>query len=105
LESRFQRFHFGAFALWWVWGPLHKKDVLFWALPLGFIPFVGWIASLGLGLWAGVNGYRWAWESGRFSSLYEFDETERAWNYWGAAWFAVTFMIGFAVGFSATYRY
>jgi hypothetical protein len=104
LERRFQRFHFGAFAIPYVWGPLHNKDILFWTLPLCFIAFVGWIFTIGLSVWAGVNGYRWAWESGRFKSLKEMDDTEGAWISWGIVWFIITFVIGFTVGFYATYR-
>ncbi len=97
LERRFRQFHFGAFAIPWAWGPLHNKDILFWTLPICFLlPCFGWIASIGIGVWAGVNGYRWAWESGRFSSPHELDETESAWIYWGVAYFLITFAIVFA---------
>lgn len=78
-----KKFNWGAFLLCWIWGLNHKKPILVLALVGGFIPIVGIFVQLGLGIWAGMNGNQWAWDSGRFTSVDDMEACEVIWAKWG----------------------
>jgi hypothetical protein len=90
-------FNWGAFVLYWCWGPCHKKTALLAAVLLGFIPF-GWLIQLGIAINAGTKGNKWAWESGRFNSPDEFRRCEAVWRAWAIPIFVLELTLGFIVG-------
>jgi hypothetical protein len=76
--------NWGAFLLTPFWSIAHSV----WIGLLCFVPYVGWVMSIVLG----VKGSEWAWQNRRFSSIEEFRDVQRAWMVWG---------IGINVGVSA----
>ncbi|MBS1717484.1 MAG: hypothetical protein JSS72_07110 [Armatimonadetes bacterium] len=87
-----RKFSWGAFGLHWIWGLNHKKPILLAIIPVSCIPFGGLIMAI----WAGKNGYQWAWESGRFSSVQHLEECEKIWDTWGIVIFVVSIVLCFA---------
>lgn len=87
-------FNFGAFWFTWVWGLNHKKPITLVALVLGIIPYIGSLAAIGFAIWVGLNGNRWAWESGRFTSVQDCLNCQRIWRNWAIAFLAVTCVAG-----------
>lgn len=120
--SLFPKFNWGAFLLSWIWGLNHKKPVTLVVLALnimgnvfggGFSPRSGMTTSspigslfslvaFGVSIWIGMNGYKWAWESGRFRTPEECRKCQAIWGWWGLA-IVVAFCIciGAAVGMAA----
>jgi len=60
------------------------------------------LVAFGVSIWIGVNGYKWAWESGRFRTPEECRKCQAIWGWWGLA-IVVAFCIciGAAVGMAA----
>jgi hypothetical protein len=75
----------------WNWGGFGCSS--FWAAAmnrwgwffLGFIPFVAWFVEIYLGF----NGNKLAWESRRWNSFEQFQETQRIWGIWGKVFFGI----------------
>jgi len=65
----------GPFLLTWIWGIAHKV----WISLLIFIPFIGWIMWIMLG----VKGREWAWRAQRWESVDHFNRVQRKWSMWG----------------------
>ena len=82
-----KRFNWGAFFFSWIWGLNHKQPILLVGLVCGCIPYLGIIAVLGIQIWAGINGNKWAWDSGRFGSLTEMEECQLIWAKWALGLF------------------
>lgn len=105
-------FNWGAFFLTWIWGLNHKAYLTLISLGLsivgtginfamrpavtpgaspmaagaaggGAISWVFNIAQLGLMVWFGLMGNRWAWQSGRFSTVEQCKRTQAVWGWWG----------------------
>ncbi|MBS1717483.1 MAG: hypothetical protein JSS72_07105 [Armatimonadetes bacterium] len=76
-----KRFNWGAFTFPYLWGPFHNQpNLLLWFI-LSFC--LSGPGTLILCFWAGVSGNKWAWESGRFSTVEEMQECQKHWNVWG----------------------
>jgi hypothetical protein len=67
--------NWGAFLLTPFWAIAHSV----WIGLLCFVPYVGWVMSIVLGL----KGSEWAWQNRRFSSVEEFRNVQRTWMVWG----------------------
>lgn len=76
------KFNWAAFLWGWLWGVNHKKPITLISLAVGLIPYLGGIVGLGLGIWYGTQGNRWAWESGRFQTEDEMLACQRIWVKW-----------------------
>ena len=48
-------------------------------MALGFIPFIGGIASLGFCIWLGIKGNELAWQNKQFPSIEAFHEYQKKW--------------------------
>ncbi len=87
------KFNWGAFLLSWIWGIFHQKWITLTMLAtpilcgiLSIIPLVGLLTPfipLGLGIWFGIEGNKWAWESKDWASVEQFNEYEKKWAFWG----------------------
>lgn len=58
-----------------LWGPIWAIGNGVWIGLLGFVPCLGVIMNLVLG----INGRRWAWESGRWQDVEHFNRVQRTW--------------------------
>jgi len=67
--------NWGAFLLTPFWAIAHSV----WIGLLCFVPYVGWVMSIVLGL----KGNEWAWQNRRFTSVQEFRDVQRTWMVWG----------------------
>lgn len=65
----------GAFLLNWIWSVANKT----WIGLLCFIPYIGFLFSLYLG----VKGRELAWRNKRWESLEHFNRVQRKWSVWG----------------------
>jgi hypothetical protein len=96
--------NWGAFFFSWIWGLNHKAYITLLVLALGLlaiIPYAGVFFSfvqLGLIIWFGTQGNKWAWMSGRFSSVEHCRQVQRIWAYWALGVFLFTVLVGIAVG-------
>ncbi|HMS54631.1 MAG TPA: hypothetical protein PKA27_04455 [Fimbriimonadaceae bacterium] len=128
--SAFPKFNWGAFFWTWIWGLNHKKPITLVVLLVGLIlggidaatrvggsnPMqagvsvlggISWLINLGMMIWIGINGYQWAWESGRFASYEDCRKCQTIWGWW-ALGFAILccgcygVMIAMAVGAMST---
>ena len=81
------RWNWGAFLLTPIWSIAHQV----WIGLLCFVPYVGWIMSIVLG----IKGSEWAWQNRRFDSIQQFREVQRVWMLWGVG---IT-LFGVALGF------
>lgn len=73
------KFNWGAFFFNWIWGICYKKWIMLLVIVAYMIPFVGALIGLGLQIWFGINGNKWAWQSKRYRSIQEFHEIHKKW--------------------------
>ncbi len=91
--SLYPQFNWGAFLLTWIWGLNHKQPITLLSLGVSVVGFFATgifgvlclIANFGLGIYFGMYGYKWAWESGRFSTPEECRSCQATWGWWGLA--------------------
>ncbi|HEY3267030.1 MAG TPA: RING finger protein [Armatimonadota bacterium] len=82
--------NWGAFMFSWIWGLNHRA---YWTL-LALVPYIGLVVAIV----SGVMGNRWAWESGRFSSVQEMQATQNVWRTWAIVFFALSLLFGGLIG-------
>ena len=105
-----KRFNWGAFALTWIWGLGNKVWITLIIIPLwllfgfgaGLADAMGILTStyksilmivlnlilLGLQIWFGINGNKWAWKKKKYKSVESFHKVQRIW-----ACVALTFIL------------
>lgn len=64
----------GAFLLNWIWAVSNRT----WIGLLCFIPYVGFVMSIILG----IKGREWAWRNKRWDSVEHFQRVQRKWSIW-----------------------
>ena len=77
-----KKFNWGAFLLSWIWGLGNKTFITLIVFVISFIamiPFLGWIALLGVQIWFGIKGNEWAWQNKRWDSIEEFHSVQKKW--------------------------
>ena len=79
----------GAFLLNWIWAIFNQT----WIGLLALVPYVGFIASIYLG----IKGRELAWRNKRWNSLEHFNEVQRKWSMWGATIFFGIIGLGIAM--------
>lgn len=84
------KFNWGAFFLPWIWGIGNFVWLALIVLLLGFIPFVGVIASLVFCIWLGIKGNELAWQSKQWISIYHFHKVQKTWAIAGVAVFVLS---------------
>ena len=92
-----KRFNWGAFFLNWIWGLGNRSYItllVFPAVILGLVPFVGYIAQIGLLIWFGIKGNTWAWQNKQWRSVEHFHEVQKKWAIWGIVTFIVMNILG-----------
>ena len=96
------KFNWGVFLLTWIWGLYHKKYLTLIMIPIGivtyFIPFVGWLIPLGVGIWFGIKGNEWAWQGRRYNSIAQFHESQKKWAIAGIIVIALFFVLCLVFG-------
>lgn len=89
------RFNWGAFLLTWIWGLGNRAYItllVFVGTVLSFIPFIGWLVPLGLGIWFGIKGNTWAWQNKKWQSVEHFHAVQRKWALAGVIVLILTFV-------------
>jgi hypothetical protein len=76
LPEELKHFNWGAFLLNWIWGIMHGKYITLLYFVACLIPIVG---PLAISIWFGIEGNKWAWNSGTWKSVEEFNKKQRAW--------------------------
>ena len=61
------------------------------------VPFVGPLVGLGLQIWFGINGNKWAWQSKRYRSIQEFHEIHKKWAIAGVSLMIINIVVTLAV--------
>ena len=89
-----KKFNWGAFLLSWIWGLFHHKYITLLIIPAAFIPFVGIFVNLGLGIWFGIEGNKWAWQGRRYQSIAQFHESQKKWATAGLIVIVLSFVLG-----------
>lgn len=105
-----KRFNWGAFFLTWIWGLGNKVWITLIIIPIwllftvistfaasnGIVTDVGYsvlmivlnLALLGVQIWFGINGNKWAWKKKKYKSIESFHKIQRIW-----ACVALVFMV------------
>lgn len=102
-QPNLSRWSWGAFVLSWLWGFFNGCWWMFFVwfgfvilgALLWWVPFMAIIlsfAGLCIQILFGVKGTEWAWENRSWSSVADFEQTQKTWNIVGL----VFFMIGIA---------
>lgn len=91
LPPEFRKFNWGAFGCTFIWAA--SMNLWFWfgwflLMILVFYPLY-WIPAVYLG----INGNRFAWKSGRWDSLQQFEETQKVWAIWGKVMFGIAVLL------------
>ena len=76
LPQELKHFNLGAFLFNWIWGIMHKKYITLLYFVACLIPVIG---PIGISVWFGVVGNKWAWQSKNWDSIEQFNETQRNW--------------------------
>jgi hypothetical protein len=89
LPDGIQGWSWGAFFFNWIWAIGNKT----WIGLLAFIPYVGFIMALILG----VKGREWAWQNKRWENVEHFNHVQKLWSIWAL----VLFILGISLGIIA----
>ena len=83
-----KRFNWGVFCFGWIWGLANKSYIPVFFIPLfillGFIPLIGAIIALGITIWFGTQGNKWAWQNSRWQNIEHFHSVQKKWAIAGA---------------------
>jgi hypothetical protein len=82
--------NWGAFLLAGIWAPFNGV----WIGLLAWIPYVGFIVAIGLGL----KGNEFAWKSKRWASVEQFRKHQQNWAIAGFIVVVICLLIGFLIG-------
>ena len=80
-EAVKNKFNWGAFLFFELWGFLNKKYLAIAGVLLMFIPLIGILINLGMRIYYGIKGNEWAWQNNYYPSINVFHETQQRWNY------------------------
>ena len=85
IPEEIKGWNWGAAGLPFIWGMYHHV----WISLLKFVPIVGWIWWIVMGL----KGNEWAWRKNYWVSVEQFKATQRKWMPWGIAFFILSVLI------------
>lgn len=85
--------NWGALLLPGIWAPFNRV----WIGLLAWIPYVGWIVAI----WLGLKGNEYAWKSKRWASIEQFREHQQNWAIAGAIVILLCFILGILVRMSS----
>lgn len=104
-DQRLKDFNWGAFLLSWIWGVGNKSYITLISLPIGlicgFIPIIGPAIILGLCIWFGIMGNRWAYANKEWENIDSFIAIQKKWAIAGLIAFVLCFIIGIILGIIA----
>jgi hypothetical protein len=83
LPMELMRFNWGAFLFNWIWGVMNNKYVTLLYFVACLIPVLG---PIGISIWFGISGNKWAWQSRKWASIEEFNRVQ---TNWVRAWFVI----------------
>jgi hypothetical protein len=84
----------------WIWGIMHKKYITLLYFPACIIPIFG---PLLISIWFGNKGNEWAWQSGKWDSIEEFNESQHMWVRLWLVLFIFSTIIGLKIFFVLAY--
>lgn len=76
-----KKFNWGAFFFFELWGFCNKQYIAIVGVVLSFIPFLGILINLGMRIYYGINGNKWAWQNNYYPSVSVFHESQQRWCY------------------------
>ena len=96
-----QKFNWGALFFWWIWGAFNgafKQTFIPWIIlvVIYFIPVINicaLFAGIGIMVYFGLNGNKWAWESKHWNSIEHFNSVQKKWAIATAIFGAITIML------------
>ena len=87
------RFNWGACLLSWIWGIGNKTYITLLVFVAALIPFIGIFAVIGMQVWFGLKGNRWAWQNKRFQSIEHCHHNQKIWAIVGACLTTIAVLI------------
>jgi hypothetical protein len=87
----------GAFILSGIWAIGNRT----WIGLLSFIPLVGFIMSIILG----IKGREWAWRNKKWKSIEHFNSVQKKWSFWGVLFVFAALALNIASAFLAIPAY
>lgn len=88
------RWNWGGFLLTPFWGIGNRVWIALLAFA-GFIPVVGGIIGLGMGIYMGVKGTELAWQNKTWNSVEHFEAVQRKWTIAGVVVMVLCFVMVF----------
>ena len=82
--------NWSAFLLGPIWAIGHQV----WIGLLGFVPYVGFIMCIVLG----IKGGEWAWQNRKFESIDQYKQIQKIWLKWGIVVLILSVVIGIIFG-------
>lgn len=99
-EEELKKWNWGGFMFGWLWGVFNGVIWPLVAIPCNFIPKVGPLISLGIGVYLGLKGTRMAWEKKTWESYEQFKRVQHNWAVAGIIVFCISLVIGVIIGLS-----
>lgn len=87
IDKTLEKWNWGAFFCSWLWAICHR---IYWPIIMiliGCIPYIGQVGNLCISVYLGLNGSKWAWESGKYKDFESFLRVQRQWTIGGLIWF------------------
>lgn len=91
-----KRFNWGAFFFSWLWGLGNRSYITLIIFPiaiLDIVPILGTIVLLGILIWFGINGNKWAWQNKKWKSIEEFHKVQKIWAISGCILICIFFIL------------
>ncbi len=112
-----KRFNWGAFFFTWIWGIFNKSWLTFIFLgfqilqfmlgflnsliiepnssvtPIKIVLIIMFFIGLGLKIWLGINGNKWAWQNKRWESVERFHKIQKVWAIVGTVLFILSVLV------------
>ncbi len=92
------KFNWGACILAPIWGLFNNSPIACLIIPIGFIPYLGWLFSIIFSVYCGIKGNEWAWQNKQWQSMEHFHSVQRNWAIAGVVFEAI---LMFAVIYTA----
>lgn len=98
LEVKNMGFSWGAFGLGLIWVIANRVWMPGLLVLLAFVPYLGWLWSVGFGVYMGIHGHKLAWRNREFQSVQQFKDTMAVWNNWAIGLLIVAGIVGLLAG-------
>ena len=90
MPKELEKYNWGAFFMAWIWGlcngmPTNIIVITIVLCILSYVPIIDFVAApfaLGLLIWNGTQGNKWAWAHNNRGSVEKFNEYQKKWVFW-----------------------